>query len=202
MSTFEIPNTIALPDAAALYFPFHLAWLGLFDRAGYHEVNLRQIAEASGISKAPVYHYFERKDELLMRIHEEFIDLLLAAEAGRDPLPPAEHLRALMADVLGLMATHRGHVRVFFEHVRELSEADQATIRERRDRYQALVEGVVARGMATGAFRAGDPRLVTLAVFGMCNWAYQWYRPDGDRSTREIADSFYDLVINGLRRDP
>ncbi len=33
-ATFEIPEEIALPDAAALYFPFHLAWLGLHDRAG------------------------------------------------------------------------------------------------------------------------------------------------------------------------
>jgi NADPH2:quinone reductase len=33
VSTFEMPDAIPLPDAAALYFPFHLAWLGLFDRA-------------------------------------------------------------------------------------------------------------------------------------------------------------------------
>lgn len=33
-ATFEVPEDIALPEAAALYFPFHLAWLGLFDRAG------------------------------------------------------------------------------------------------------------------------------------------------------------------------
>ena len=32
-SAFEMPEEIPLPDAAALYFPFHLAWLGLFDRA-------------------------------------------------------------------------------------------------------------------------------------------------------------------------
>jgi NADPH2:quinone reductase len=32
-SAFEMPAEIPLPDAAALYFPFHLAWLGLFDRA-------------------------------------------------------------------------------------------------------------------------------------------------------------------------
>lgn len=31
---FEIPDDIELPGAAALLFPFHLAWLGLFDRAG------------------------------------------------------------------------------------------------------------------------------------------------------------------------
>jgi NADPH2:quinone reductase len=32
-SAFAMPDGIPLPDAAALYFPFHLAWLGLFDRA-------------------------------------------------------------------------------------------------------------------------------------------------------------------------
>jgi NADPH2:quinone reductase len=34
VSTFEMPDSIPLPGAAGLYFPFHLAWLGLFDRAG------------------------------------------------------------------------------------------------------------------------------------------------------------------------
>jgi len=32
-TVFDIPESIPLPDAAALFFPFHLAWLGLFDRA-------------------------------------------------------------------------------------------------------------------------------------------------------------------------
>jgi NADPH:quinone reductase len=32
-SAFEIPESIPLPGAACLFFPFHLAWLGLFDRA-------------------------------------------------------------------------------------------------------------------------------------------------------------------------
>ncbi|MDZ7733924.1 MAG: zinc-binding dehydrogenase [Acidimicrobiia bacterium] len=33
VSTFEMPARIPLPDAVALYFPFHLAWPGLVDRA-------------------------------------------------------------------------------------------------------------------------------------------------------------------------
>ncbi|MGN6694802.1 MAG: quinone oxidoreductase family protein [Aquihabitans sp.] len=33
VSAYEVPDTIPLPGAAALYFPFHLAWLGLMDRA-------------------------------------------------------------------------------------------------------------------------------------------------------------------------
>ncbi|HUY66083.1 MAG TPA: NADPH:quinone oxidoreductase family protein [Acidimicrobiales bacterium] len=35
--TFPMPSSVPLPDAAALYFPFHLAWLGLVDRAGLAE---------------------------------------------------------------------------------------------------------------------------------------------------------------------
>src|SRR5262249_20493956 len=34
VSAFDMPEAIPLPDAAALYFPYHLAWLGLVDRAG------------------------------------------------------------------------------------------------------------------------------------------------------------------------
>lgn len=33
VSAFEMPTDIPFPEAAALYFPFHLAWLGLVDRA-------------------------------------------------------------------------------------------------------------------------------------------------------------------------
>lgn len=33
-SAFEMPDDVPMPDAAGLFFPFHLAYLGLFDRAG------------------------------------------------------------------------------------------------------------------------------------------------------------------------
>ena len=51
VSAFEMPDEIPLPDAAALYFPFHLAWLGLFDRAelkGGESVLIHAAAGGSG----------------------------------------------------------------------------------------------------------------------------------------------------------
>ncbi|HTJ63722.1 MAG TPA: zinc-binding dehydrogenase [Alphaproteobacteria bacterium] len=33
-STFDMPDSVPFPDAAALYFPFHLAWIGLYERGG------------------------------------------------------------------------------------------------------------------------------------------------------------------------
>jgi NADPH:quinone reductase len=47
-STFEMPESIPLPDAAALFFPFHLAWLGLFDRADLQEGETVLIHAAAG----------------------------------------------------------------------------------------------------------------------------------------------------------
>ena len=83
----------------------------LFDRHGYASVSMEQIAAAAGMAKPTLYHYFRAKDEILRGIHETFIDLLLGA----------------MTDIFGLMETHRGHVRVFFEHHRELPDAARSS---------------------------------------------------------------------------
>jgi len=48
VSAFDMPDAIPLPDAAALYFPFHLAWLGLFDRAGLESGESVLIHAAAG----------------------------------------------------------------------------------------------------------------------------------------------------------
>jgi len=71
-----------------------------------------------------------------------------------------------------LMETHRGHVRVFFEHHRELPAEARGPIRLKRGRYEKIVEGLIGEGIELGVFRATDPHMAALATFGMCNWAY------------------------------
>ncbi len=48
VGTFPMSDDIALPGAAALFFPFHLAWLGLFDRAGLEKGESVLIHAAAG----------------------------------------------------------------------------------------------------------------------------------------------------------
>ena len=47
-ATFAMPDDIGFPDAAAILFPFHLAWLGLFDRAGLRAGETVLIHAAAG----------------------------------------------------------------------------------------------------------------------------------------------------------
>ncbi|MEZ5175596.1 MAG: TetR/AcrR family transcriptional regulator [Acidimicrobiia bacterium] len=173
----------------------------LFDAEGYWQASMEQLAEAVGIAKPTLYHYFAGKDEILFRIHQEFIvDLIRRQEdPARRSMTPLDQLRAIMRDVLYLMEHKRGHVRVFFEHWRDLSETDRDVVMKQRDHYQMLVEQVIDEGMAEGSLRSLDIRLVTLGMFGMCNWAYQWYRADRRLSSAAVADFMFELLLEGLR---
>lgn len=61
------------------------------------------------------------------------------------------------------------------------------------------MQAIVERGVREKDFRDLDPRLVTLAIFGMCNWSYQWYRSGGPLQSDEIASFFFGLLLDGLR---
>ena len=172
----------------------------LFDETGYHTTSMESIAEAVGVRKPTLYHYFQSKDEILFAIHDAFIELLIQRHERRQAadMPPMHMLREIMGDILELMHTHRGHVRVFFEHHRELTGEPYAVIAEKRERYQTMVRSVIVQGVEDGSLRELDPDLATLALAGMCNWAYQWYRPEGRLGSREIAYVFSDYLLNGL----
>jgi len=172
----------------------------LFDESTFANITMDDIAKRIGIAKPTLYHYFSSKEQILHAIHDEFIDLLIAQHRGRVDawLRPEQLLLEAMADILELMQTHRGHVRVFFEHHRELAPDARRTVRAKRDEYEALIEELIAECVRRGTFRPVDSRLAALAVFGMCNWAYQWYRASGAVRPREIAQTFWNYLVFGL----
>ncbi len=42
--------------------------LDLFDREGFENVSVEQIAQAAGCSVGNIYHYFKSKDELIIHV--------------------------------------------------------------------------------------------------------------------------------------
>ncbi|MFB4295158.1 TetR/AcrR family transcriptional regulator [Actinomadura sp. NTSP31] len=177
----------------------------LFDTRGYHETSMEAIAEKVGIRKPSLYYYFPGKDALLVQMHQEMIDLIISAQRTRldeGELDPGGLLLAMMTDLVSLMETHPGHLRIFFEHYRELPEPVRAEIAGKRDLYQRMLVDVLERGVEDGSFRIENPRLTALAVLGMCNWAYQWFRPGGGRTAAEVARYFHDTLLGGIGTAP
>jgi hypothetical protein len=38
-----------------------------------------------------------------------------------------------------------------------------------------------------------------MSLFGMMNWVYMWFRPDGPLSREEYADMATTLILGGLK---
>jgi AcrR family transcriptional regulator len=171
----------------------------LFDREGYGGTNIQTIAAAAGLHKSTMYHYFRSKTELLVQIHNDFMELLFDQlnTVPRDEVPPDERLRSVVEHILGLMKTRRPYVRTFFEHYRELPSEERKAVGTKRRRYERAVIEMITDGIAQGVFRPVDPYYAAMTVFGSCNWAYQWFGRSGDLNA--ASEAIWDIVSSGLR---
>jgi TetR/AcrR family transcriptional regulator, cholesterol catabolism regulator len=176
----------------------------LFDERGYYNTSMDDIAAAMGIRKPTLYHHVQSKTQIVVWIHEELVDELTARLEGRvaAAVPRPAILYLVMEDIVELLETRPGHLRVYFEHHRELQGEGSQQTRDKRDHYTALVRTVIEQGQEAGEFEAPDATLSTFAFFGMTNWAYQWYRPGGALGHREIARYLWKTFMNGLSVEP
>jgi hypothetical protein len=81
-----------------------------------------------------------------------------------------------------------------------LSPERRAEIIEGRDRYEAVLRGLVASGVESGELRPVEPKIAVFAILGAINWIARWYDPEGDVDSRELGEDFADLLIEGLDR--
>jgi TetR/AcrR family transcriptional regulator, cholesterol catabolism regulator len=176
----------------------------LFERQGYYTTGVEDIARAVGLSKPTLYHYAKSKGEIVAWIHDEIMDLLLARLEDRvaSGMDPVEILRLNVVDIIDVMDTKPGRLKVFFEHHREIPEPLRRAAKVKRDRYQALIELTIADGIERGLFRQTDVRLTTLALFGITNWSYQWYKPSGQKRSNQVAEQLFNVFLGGVAATP
>jgi len=171
-----------------------------FEAQGYKGTSMREIAERVGLTKAALYHYVSSKQDLLYAIHDAYLSeitehTLSFFDTHEDAL---ERLRFVTREIVRTVARYKPYVTVSFQEFRSLEGAYREDVITRRDAYETLVEDCVASAVAAGRLRrALDPRVVTLFLFGACNWTYQWYREDGSYGPDELGDILFDLVVNG-----
>lgn len=174
----------------------------VFERVGYHEASMEDIAHAVDLRKASLYYYFHSKSELLEWIHDVFVDTLLERNARHLELPmsPEQRLLEIMVDLLELARTHAGYVRIYFGNINELPEGATERILGKRNQYQGQIQAEFERGLREGSFRDIDPFLAARSLFGACIWSHFWHETDWRKDPRETAYLMWDLFINGLAR--
>jgi AcrR family transcriptional regulator len=190
-----VPVQVRIRDAA----------VRLFAERGFDATSVQEIVDAAAVTKGAMYHYFRSKDDLLYEIYHAVIGEQLAhldriLAAGR---PRPQTLRAIIVDLVETTAARLAEASVFAREMHRLAQEPMAALRAERRRYHEAVRGLVARGQEDGTFASNaSAETVTLVVFGIVNQLPQWYRPDGPRSPREIADELADFVLAGLASAP
>jgi TetR/AcrR family transcriptional regulator, cholesterol catabolism regulator len=174
----------------------------VFSERGYHAASMIDIAEAVGIRKPSLYHHVRKKEDLLFAIHEQLIDELIdhttaVLEATDDP---AQKVREVLRVTMEFVARHRDGVTVFLQERRAFSGERWNELVVKRDRYEKMVSGAIADGMAGGTFIELPPRIAARAVLAMANWGYTWFDPKGELSAQEVAEIFATVALDGLLR--
>jgi AcrR family transcriptional regulator len=172
----------------------------LFAQGGYPGTSMNQVAQACGLSKATLYHYFRDKYELLVSIAEGHVTRLqgIVGAALAEEDTPRGQLRALVRRLVEEYANAQDAHRVLTQDVKFLAEADRERILgKEREVVAAFARVVIALRPDLKQAALGKP--LTMLLFGMVNWMFTWMKPQGALAYEDMAPVVADLFLGGLQ---
>ena len=175
----------------------------IFSIKGFAGTNLRDIANALGMSRPGLYYHFSSKEAILEALVEE---VTLAGERYVKQLNKSgsssaeQSLRQTVELGTIWVIDHARLFRIVDRSENELDpemyERNVVAKREIRDNLRDIIE----RGVSQGVFRPIDAEVAAFALIGMQNWAAWWFREEGRRSSDEVAHTFADMAVRSLIR--
>jgi AcrR family transcriptional regulator len=172
----------------------------LFADRGVAGTTLKDVADAIGLSRTAIYHYFPSKEALLETLVAEVS--VTAARIfddvrARSDLAPLARVREAARELV-LWATSR---RLEFR----LMDRSENELPPLIAKHHGAAKRHVLRGMIElidDAIRAGEARPVdsqtaAFAIIGMCNWTAWWYAP-GHAPAAGIADQISGMAVQSL----
>lgn len=177
----------------------------LFGKKGFQATSIQDIVEANGVTKGTFYYYFKNKEDVLVHIHQSFIDHLLDGQEKimtNEDLSNSKKLYQIVELLISNIRTNGHSALVFFQEMRHLSEEKTAIILPKRQQFQENIQKVLGEGMEAGEFKK-DLRadMLSYAVLGMANWSYFWYEPDGEVDEKSLTDLYMRLIFKGIEED-
>ena len=181
------------------------AALKAFRKIGYHGATIRNIAKEVGVTPATVYHHFESKQEILVRIMEKAMrDNISAVVAAYEAAPQGDHLAQLGAMIAAIVDYHAEYPEEAFvgnSELRSLEEEGFALIAALRNAEEDFFIQLIDSGVAAGVFTTANSKFAARALISLASSVGNWYRPDGPLSIDEIRNEYVEYATNMIRAD-
>jgi AcrR family transcriptional regulator len=177
----------------------------LFALSGYKGTSMRDIAAACGISKSLLYHHFADKDEIFARIALGSTRELCEFVTDRIPedATPSQRIRAFMIGTAEYF--HRYRWAWLASTSSFWSDPEARRQKERmmwRDRYEGLLRTLLSEAIEAGEMRPMDVSHAGRLILSSLNWMHRWYKPEKGLTAMQIAESYFDMIFNGLKAEP
>jgi AcrR family transcriptional regulator len=174
----------------------------IFAEKGYHPTTMRDIARATQVSLAGLYHYCRSKEELLFLIQDNCFGRVLERlqERLQETIEPIEKLRLLIENHLSFFAANMSEMKVLSHEADSLAGEMHAHVSGKKQQYTQLVRRIlseVQQAQGEGEHKI-DLTVATYALFGMMNWIYNWYDPRGKLSVTELVENITHLFLSGF----
>jgi AcrR family transcriptional regulator len=172
----------------------------LFAQFGYAGTSITMIANACGVSKALLYHYYADKEEVLFDLLSAHLEglVVVVEQAARSAEDPQARLYAIAAALLEAYRDADAEHQVQIANLKLLPPEQQETLRAMERRLVAIMSDALAEAIPeVGRGRLLKP--LTMSVFGMLNWHYLWFREGRGLSREDYARLVTHLVTTGAR---
>jgi AcrR family transcriptional regulator len=170
----------------------------LFGERGYEAVSLEDVADRLDVTKGSLYYYFASKDELVTAAIEtlgnEWTARLEGLPAGQSGTP-AERLRALVREHIGIAVREYPAALRLFLAPQEWPAAQQARIKELRRRHDSVFRTVVEDGVASGDFTVTAVDPVLQCMHASMSQAPAWCAHLSGKARDRAIDVFADTVM-------
>jgi AcrR family transcriptional regulator len=185
---------------ATRYEEILAAAIDLFYRKGYAETSLQDIAAASGLTKASLYHYINSKEDLLFSIVEMVHFRMGTWRERTDPagIPDLQIATIIASHIVGT-TSQAPEVRMFYTEYQHLTSPRFEPILNERKLYAHAVRDVIARGREQGMFAQDlDVRIVGVSFLAMLNSMYSWFDSNREWKAHDLWDTYSTLILRGL----
>lgn len=171
----------------------------LFATRGYSATSMNEVAEACGLSKATLYHYYRDKYALLFSIADTHVERLqqLVRDAVAEASDPQARMRALVRRLVEEYADAQDAHWVLTSEVRFLEPADRRRVLDREREVVAAFAEVIA-ALRPDLKDAALSKPLTMLLFGMVNWMFTWLKPGGALDHDAMGPIVMDLFLGGL----
>lgn len=195
----------AVPSKEAQYSAKRLALIceaaKAFTKNGFHNTSLDDVAVGLGVSKPTLYYYVKTKQEILYECHNMALDLGVKAreQAYAATSRPDERLRLYFLTYIEALTENIGIYGVLREPLSSLPPEFRNPIVKRLRLADKNLQELVRANIDAGTIPPCNPRIAVAFFMGAINHIARWYSPDGELSGKEIAASYTEFILNGLR---